>query len=269
MPGTVEVQTSDAFCRVTLRNPGKLNAIDIGMWKALRAAFQQLQALPANDAPGAVIVCGADGNFAAGGDIAEFAGFRFDPAQLRHFHDEIVAPALHAMLDCDLPVYAQIDGACIGGGLEIAACCDLRLCGSQSRFGVPTAKLGFPMAPIEVALLSRVFGASVLREMLLEARLYDAGFALRHGLVHDVVPDMLNATADPAAVATALRQRCERRATSLSPQAARLNKQTLRQLAAGGLSAAAHAAHFSYANSAEHREGISAFIHKRAPRFRT
>src|SRR5205085_5994332 len=183
MPGHISLEPMGHWARVTLANPGKLNAIDIAMWHELRAVFERLQALPPADAPHAVIVCGADGQFASGGAIVEFAQFRFDEARLFHFHENIVAPALHAMLACDIPVFAQIDGACIGGGLEIAACCDIRVCGESSRFGAPIAKLGFPMAPGELAVLSRVVAAPVLREMLLEARLFDAGAALRGGLV--------------------------------------------------------------------------------------
>lgn len=244
--------------RVTLANPGKLNAIDIGMWRELRALFERLQTLPPDDAPRAVIVCGADAQFASGGDIHEFAGFRFDEMALHDFHENTVAPALQAMLDCDIPLLAQIDGACIGGGLEIAACCDIRVCGESSRFGAPIAKLGFPMAPGELERLSQVFSAPLLREMLLEARLYDAQEALRGGAVHAVVPD--------AEVASTALQRAERIA-ALSPQAARINKRTLRQIAAGGPSAAERRAHFNYADSAEHREGIGAFIAKRPARF--
>ena len=138
---------ANGVARVTLANPGKHNAIDIGMWRALRVRFEALQQMPVQAAPRCVIVCGAGGQFASGGDIDEFAGFRFDENALRHFHEHIVAPALQAMLDCDVPLLAQIDGSCIGGGLEVAACCDIRLCGTASRFGAPIAKLGFPMAP--------------------------------------------------------------------------------------------------------------------------
>ena len=249
---------ADGIVRVLLSNPGKLNAIDIAMWQALRRVFEELQARPPDGAPRAVIVSGADGQFASGGDIHEFAGFRFDEPRLHDFHEHIVAPALRAMLDCDIPLFAQIDGACIGGGLEIAACCDIRICGAGSRFGAPIAKLGFPMAPGELELLARVAPAPVLREMLLEARLLDAPRALRHGLVHEVVAD--------AEVGARVLERA-RAAAALSPQAARLNKRTLRQLAAGGLDAAQRRAHFDYADSAEHREGVMAFIEKRPPQF--
>ena len=249
---------ADGVARVVLANPGKLNAIDIAMWRALRALFDELQALPPDQAPRAVLVSGAGGHFASGGDIIEFASFRFDEERLHEFHEHIVAPALQAMLNCDIPMLAQIDGACIGGGFEIAACCDIRICGQASRFGAPIAKLGFPMAPGELELLAQLASAATLREMLLEGRLFDAARALQLGLVHAVV-------ADDAVEAQALHR--ARHAATLSPQAARLNKRTLRQIAGGGPSAAERRAHFAYADSAEHREGVMAFIEKRPPRF--
>jgi len=253
-----EAAGPDGVARAVLANPGKLNAIDVAMWRELRDLFERLQALPVNDAPRAVIVCGEGGQFASGGDIQEFTTFRFDEARLHDFHENIVAPALRAMLACDVPLLAQIDGACIGGGFEIAACCDIRVCGAASRFGAPIAKLGFPMAPGELALLARVASPAALREMLLEARLIDAERALQLGLVHAVV-----AAADVAGHAL---QRA-RAMAALPAHAARINKRTLRQLAAGGPSAEEQRAHFAYAPHAAHVEGITAFIEKRAPRF--
>ena len=260
MTGHITFQHDEAsrIASVVLANPGKLNAIDIGMWRTLRKCFERLQALPPVQAPRVVVVSGADGNFASGGDIVEFADFRFDEARLHDFHEQIVAPGLQAMLNCDIPLLARIDGACIGGGFEIAACCDIRICGSRSRFGAPIAKLGFPMAPGELELLARVVPAAVLREMLLEARLFDAPRALQLGLVHAVLDD--------SEVAAQTLQRA-RTVAALAPQAARINKRTLRQLAAGGPTPTQRRDHFQYADSAEHREGVTAFIEKRTPRF--
>jgi enoyl-CoA hydratase len=258
MAGTVTFEDGAAVAHVTLANPGKHNAIDIAMWRELRALFERLQARPAADAPRAIVVCGAGAQFASGGDIAEFAGFRFDELRLHDFHEDVVAPALEAMLACDIPLVAQIEGACIGGGLEIAACCDIRIAGAGSRFGAPIARLGFPMAPGELQLLSRIVGAPVLREMLLEARLFDASRALALGIVHAVAGD---AEVEVEALARA------QAIAALAPQAARANKRLLRQLAGGGPSAAERRAHFGYADSAEHREGITAFLEKRPPHF--
>ena len=256
--GQVRYQPADArgVARVHFAHPGKLNALDVPMWRMLREVVEQQ--LPA-DAPRVVVLSGDGGNFVAGGDIEEFPQFRFDAATLAHFHEDIVAPALRALLACDVPLVAQIDGACIGGGLEIAACCDIRLCGATSRFGVPIAKLGFPMAPAEVEIVARVVGPTVLRELLLEARVLTAQEARERGLVTRVVADAdLAAEADRAAA----------RIAELSPQALRLNKQALRQFGQGGTSTRAEREpHYAYAPSAEHREGLAAFNEKRPARF--
>jgi enoyl-CoA hydratase/carnithine racemase len=259
MSGHVRFDAADAqgVARLTLANPGKLNALSVTMWRELRGHVARLSA----NAHGArvVVVAGEGGQFASGGDIEEFPQFRFDAATLARFHEEDVRPALQAMLDCDLPLVAQIDGACIGGGLEIAACCDVRIAGVGARFGVPIAKLGFPMAPAELEIVASVFGATLLRELLIEARVLDAGQALARGLVSRVVPD--------AQVAREVRTAAERIA-ELSPQALRLNKRALRQFAPRAASTAAERApHYAYAASAEHREGLAAFNEKRTPRF--
>ena len=256
--GQVRLQPADAagVARVCISHPGKLNALSTAMWHELRAIFDALNKV--EDAPRVVLVHGEGGHFAAGGDIEEFPSFRFDEQRLRHFHEEAVAPALRAMLDCDIPIVAQIDGACVGGGLEIAACCDLRICGRASRFGIPIARLGFPLAPSEAQIVVRVLGPTLLRELLIEARLLGAGEALARGIVNRVVDD--------AAVAAEALAACTRIA-ALSPQAQRLNKRSLRQLAEGGPSSAQRHDHFSYADSPEHREGLAAFAEKRPARF--
>jgi enoyl-CoA hydratase len=259
MSGSVRFTPADAdgIARLTLSNPDKLNALSVAMWRELRRHVALLNAKP--DAARVVIVAGDGGNFASGGDIEEFPQFRFDAASLARFHEEDVRPALVALLDCELPLVAQIDGACLGGGLEIAACCDIRIAGAGSRFGVPIARLGFPMAPAELEIVAAVFGATALRELLIEARVLDADQALARGLVTRVVPD-----AQSVAEAWA----CARGIAKLSPLALRLNKRALREFAQPGFSQASErAAHYAYAPSAEHREGLAAFVQKRPARY--
>lgn len=248
---------ADGIARVTLANPAKLNAMSSAMWRALRAAFDELNASPGDTR--VVLVSGEGGQFASGGDIEEYPRFRLDATTLAHFHEQDVRPALVAMRDCDLPLVAQIDGVCIGGGLEIAACCDIRIAGISSRFGIPIAKLGFPMAPAELEIVAAVVGPTVLRELLIEARVFRAQEAFERGLVTRVVPDdVVGAEALAAA----------QRIAGLSPQALRLNKRALRQFVMPRLSQAAdRAPHYAYAPSAEHREGLAAFNEKRPPRF--
>ena len=242
---------------VTLSNPGKLNAVNVAMWRALRQIFDGL----AEREPDlrCVIVRGGGGTFVSGGDIEEFPAFRFDEAALRDFHENIVAPALDAMYRCDIPLVAQIERACVGGGLEIACQCDIRVCGQSSRFGAPIARLGFPMAPDEMAGVACVTGLATAAEILLEARLLDAETALRRGLVQRVVfDDEVAAEAEATA----------KRIAAGAPRAARLNKRTLRLIAPQfHFSEAERTELAAYASGPDHREGITAFIEKRAPKF--
>jgi enoyl-CoA hydratase len=259
MTGHVRFDAPDAsgIARLTLANPGKLNALSVAMWRELRTHVAKLNVHPGNVR--VVIVCGEGGQFASGGDIEEFPQFRFDAATLARFHEEDVRPALQAMLDCDLPLVAQIDGACIGGGLEVAACCDIRIAGSGARFGVPIARLGFPLAPAELEIVAAVVGPTVLRELLIEARVLNGQEAFARGLITRVVAD--------ADVAAEVRTAAERIA-ELSPQALRLNKRALRQFThVAHSSHAERAPHYAYAASDEHREGLAAFNEKRKPRF--
>lgn len=245
--GSVECVAVHGIATVTLSHPGKFNAMSRSMWRRLRDVFAQLQA---DSTIRCVAVQGADGHFCAGGDISEYPGFRFDEEALAHFHENEVWGALQAMLDCDVPVVALISGNCMGAGVEIASCCDLRLAADSSRFGAPIARLGFPMAPKEAALVAKAVGDATARAMLLAAQTFDATHMYSQGFLTQVE------TAERLQVAG--RELMERVAT-LAPLAARMNKQTLR--GTGQVNP------FAFANSAEHREGIAAFLEKRKPAF--
>ena len=259
MSGSVQMSVVDAVALVSLSNPGKLNAMSRHMWQDLRAAFEQIQA---SSGVRCVVVTGENGNLCAGGDISEYADFRFEAASLRDFHENDVWPALQAMLDCDVPIVAQIAGNCMGAGMEIASCCDIRLAAMSARFGAPIARLGFPMAPREATLVAREVGLGVARQMLLEAAIFSAIELKASGFLSQVLAD--------AELADAAHTRALRIA-ALAPQAARMNKQTIRALlsesGAEVQSDPADDSSYAYADSAEHREGILAFIEKRRPNF--
>jgi enoyl-CoA hydratase/carnithine racemase len=258
MTGHVRYHGPDArgVARVEIEHAGKLNALSVAMWGELRDVFDALRDAAAP--PRVVIVHGAGGVFVAGADIEEFPRFRFAEDTLRSYHESLVAPALRAMLDVDVPLVARIEGPCVGGGLEIAACCDLRVAGRGSRFGIPVARLGFPVAPREVEILAERLGVPLVRDLLLEARLLDADEAQRRALVQHVVDD------DAVAVEA---ERLAERVAALSPQALALNKQVLRQVAQGGTNADLRDRFYAFADSREHREGLAAFLEKREPRF--
>ena len=247
----ISLQRQGAIAIVTLSYPGKRNAMSRAMWHALRRIFLELQ--QAQDVR-CVVVCGAQGHFCAGGDISEYPDFRFDVAALTQFHEVDVWGGLSAILACDIPVVCAIEGACMGAGVEIASCCDLRLAAVDAGFGAPIAKLGFPMAAREAALVSRAVGSTLARAMLLAAQVFSAEQMLGQGFLIEVTPA-------GAALETAMA--LAQRVAALAPQAARLNKQTLRQLQEGSPLDNAYA----YAPHAEHREGIGAFLEKRKPTF--
>lgn len=258
MTGTVSLNISGPLARVTLSHPGKFNAMSRAMWLELRAAFISIQQ---DTGIRCVLVCGEDGHFCSGGDISEYIDFRFAEQSLSDFHENEVWGGLQAMLDCDVPIVAQISGNCMGAGLEISSCCDIRIAGESARFGAPIAKLGFPMAPREAALVIGAVGELTAREFLLSAAVLDASEMKLRGFLNMVVADAgLPATTD-ALVSRML---------ALAPVAARLNKQTFRALRAHpqGLNDLALNA-YAYADSPEHREGVSAFTEKRAARFAT
>lgn len=265
MPARIVYQLDHGVACVTLSYPKRFNAMSRAMWRELRSVFEDIRR---NDNLRCVLVNGYGSHFCAGGDISEYAGFRFQEASLREFHESEVWGALNAMLGCDVPIVAQICGNCMGAGVEIASCCDIRLSAESAQFGAPIAKLGFPMAPRELALVGRELGLTTARQMLLEAAMFGAPEMLQRGFLSRVVADV-----DLAALAQATVQRI----CFLAPQAARLNKQTIRTLnqaqsafhidSDGGPfnDLLAHA--YDYADNAEQREGVQAFLDKRAPQF--
>jgi enoyl-CoA hydratase/carnithine racemase len=259
---------------VTLRQSVRFNAMSLAMWQQLRAGFERINQ---DAALRCVVIRGEGAHFCAGGDIAEYPAFRFDADRLRVFHEETVWGALQAMLDCDVPLLAQIDGNCMGAGLEMASCCDIRIASVSARFGAPIARLGFPMAPRELDLVLRAAGATATREVLLEARVLEAERLHQLGFLSRCVPDVELAAAVQAAA---------QRIVALAPQAARMHKRMLRALLAGapvateapheqgrGHAVRRHALDvlvdnaYDYADTPEHREGIAAFLDKRKPRF--
>lgn len=266
MAGNIVVYKEGAVAWVTLSHPGKFNAMSRAMWLSLKSHFDDLS----RDASlRCIVVQGEGGHFCAGGDIAEYPGFRFDAQQLQTFHEAEVWGGLQAMLDCDVPIVAHIQGNCMGAGVEIASCCDLRLASTQARFGAPIARLGFPMAPQEAALVARAVGDATARAMLLAAEVFDAEHMRAQGFLLRTLAD-----AELAGHVQTLAQRM----TGLAPQAARMNKQTFRalnepparveyaQIAMENIANLISEA-YAYADSPEHREGIQAFLEKRPPNF--
>jgi enoyl-CoA hydratase/carnithine racemase len=257
MAGAVLCARDGALATVTLSNPGKLNAVDLAMWESLATT---LGTLSADDEIRCVILRG-DGDlaFAAGGDLEEFLTRRDTIDRAMAYHAQVGA-ALQAVANCRHPTIALIQGACIGGGLEIASQCDLRISGESSRFGAPINKLGFSMYPGEMEGLLRLAGAPTVLEMLLEGRIYSAAEAYDKGLVTRVVAD--SKVADEAHASA-------HRICAGAPLVASWHKQWVRRLQHDvPLADDELRASFAFLDTEDYREGLSAFLAKRSPRFK-
>ena len=147
------VTRDGVIATVVLNRPHKLNALTKAMWGALGMA---IDALSADDDVRCIVVRGAgERAFSPGNDIGEFATERSNKAQAIDYGRAMHGTAA-ALANCRHPLVAQIHGLCVGGGLEIAALCDLRICGESSRFGAPVKNLGLVMAYPELAPLVRL-----------------------------------------------------------------------------------------------------------------
>ncbi len=242
---------------VTLSNPGKLNALSVSHWNGLRDIMRRM-ALEAGLR--AVVLRGAEGNFAAGADISEFHTVRANSKDGTQYHEETVKGALMAIAECPVPTVALIEGTCVGGGLEIACSCDLRIAAESSRFGVPINRLGFPLAHSEMAGLLALVGKAVTLEILLEGRVFGTREAYEKGLLTRIVAD---ANVEKEAYATA------ERIAAGGPNAARANKRWVRRLsvAPAPLTADEVRDHFSFFDTDEYREGVRSFLAKTKPNF--
>jgi enoyl-CoA hydratase len=250
------IERDAGIVTVTLNRPEKLNAITKALWARLGEA---IAALDADPSVRCIVLRGAgERAFSPGNDISEFDTERSTSAQARAY-GVVMHGTLEALRRCRHPLVALIHGVCVGAGLEIAATCDLRICGESSRFGAPVSMLGLVMAHAELEALVALAGRATAAEILLEARILDAREALAKGLVTRVVPD---AQVDDEAHATA------RRIAAGAPLVHRWHKEFLRAIEEGRtLSPAELDEGFACYDTRDFAEGRLAFLAKRAPRF--
>jgi enoyl-CoA hydratase/carnithine racemase len=251
------VTRADAIATVTLNRPHKLNALTKAMWRGLGSAIQRLSEDP--DVRCIILRGSGERAFSPGNDIGEFERERSNKAQARAY-GAFMHETARILGACPIPMVAQIHGICVGGGLEIAALCDIRICGASSRFGAPIKNLGLVMAYAEMAPLVRLVGPDVALEILLEGRIFDAAEAKEKGLVTRVVAD--DAVASEAA-ATA------ERIAEGAPLVARWHKKFVRRLAdVAPISPAEADECFDCFDTEDFRAGYAAFLAKRKPAFK-
>jgi enoyl-CoA hydratase/carnithine racemase len=254
----IEVFRDGAIGRVVVSNPSKLNAMSLSMWRALPSAMKSLD----EDADIRIIVLEGDGSrsFVAGADISEFESLRTDPDAQATFNAAVdlayKAPSL-----CRKPVIARIRGICMGGGLGLAAACDLRFCDDLARFCMPAGRLGLGYTTDGLRRFITCLGLQNTLDIFFSARMFDSAEALRMGFVSRVFPsDQMIEGVDAwlqQAVANA----------PLTLKAVKLSSQAALPGASDDLVLLADEAVTACFNSDDYREGSAAFMENRPPRF--
>jgi enoyl-CoA hydratase/carnithine racemase len=251
---------AEAVVRIRISNPERRNALD---HEILDTLAETLPRLDRGIETRCVLITGAPPAFSAGYDLASIPRETFErdaEALVAHpFHEAMEALASHPW-----PTVAAINGHCLGGGLELAITCDLRICAAGAKLGMPPAKLGLVYGHTGLRKFLDVIGLARTKELFLTGRNFTAERAESFGLVHEVVDDGVLAD---AAVALA------EGIAANAPLSMRGNKQTIEVLNAnpvlseqqeGGLIALRE----SCFSSADLREGIEAFAAKRKPRWK-
>jgi enoyl-CoA hydratase len=186
MAKQIQVERDGDIATVILNRPRKLNALTRSMWHKLGEVIVTLSA--DNDLRCVVIRGAGKEAFSPGNDISEFEKERSNIRQARRYGADMKR-TIDAFQSCRHPLVALINGICVGGGLEIAANCDIRICGQSSRFGAPINKLGLVMSYAELESLLNLVGRATTLEILLEGRIFGAEEAKEKGLVQRVVAD--------------------------------------------------------------------------------
>lgn len=257
MSAKVHVEVDRPIATVRLDGPERHNVLDADGWGAVGDAFAELSE---RDDVRAVAVRGTGGRaFSAGSDISAFEEQRSTPEDVRSYSCAI-GSALNAIHACRHPTVAVIEGLCVGGGLEIAACCDLRVCGESSRFGAPINRLGLTMSYDELEPLVRLLGPGTVLEILLSGELIGAERAKRAGLVNRVHPDAAVVEQGYGLVA---------RIAAGAPLVNRWHKKFVRRLVdRGPITAEEREETHQAFETEDYREGRSAFLEKREPDFK-
>jgi enoyl-CoA hydratase len=171
---------------LTFNNPERHNAVSLDMWNAAEGILEDFKA---DKNIRVVVLTGAGGKaFVSGADISKFESERSNKEMIDRYNIA-VDRANTAVYEFPKPTIAMIRGYCIGGGVGLALCCDMRICSDNSKFGVPAAKLGLGYGFKGIKKLVDVVGPSFAKEIFYTARQFIAAEALQMGLVNRAVPE--------------------------------------------------------------------------------
>ncbi len=248
----------DGIARLTLHQPGKLNAMSFDMWSSLPDLVARAAQ---DDSVRAIVVEGSGARaFCSGADISQFGEKRSD-ADGADSYERAVSEGLAALSSGAKPTLARISGVCFGGGLALALSCDLRLASDNARFCLPAAKLGLGYAYPNIDFMSRRIGLGAAADILYSARTFDAREAQRLGVVTNVFgAESFDAESEAYLARIAGNAPLTLKAVALSLRELQKAESTRDASAANAAVAACFA-------SEDYAEGRRAFAEKRAPVF--
>ncbi|NJO37414.1 MAG: enoyl-CoA hydratase [Rhizobiales bacterium] len=253
-------RTDGAIGHVVFNNPERHNAVSLEMWDALDVILQHCEA---EDGIRVVVLSGAGGKaFVSGADISKFESERATREATAHYNER-TRQVYERIEHFPKPTIAMIGGHCIGGGLNLAVCCDLRVCSEQSTFAMPAARLALGYPYHAIRRLMAAIGPAAAKRLMFTAKTIDAGTAFRLGLVQEVVTaDQLEAQVNEIAAAIAANAPLTVKAMKfiatqvLEPDPARRDLERCADLVAACFA------------SEDYVEGRTAFLEKRKPVFR-
>lgn len=242
---------------ITFDNPDRMNALNTNMWRALPEIISQAES---NDAVRIVLLRGTGNKaFSAGADISEFGSARTGDAA--RDYDAMNHTAFESLMDCAKPTIAMINGYCMGGGMEIALCCDMRVAAEGSTFAIPSARLGIGYDPRWIRPLLSALSAAHAKEVLFTGRRFTCEEAFAMGAINricepEALEDETMALAETIAANAPLSVLAAKKCIDelmRSPENPDMEK----------LDALVRACF----DSADYAEGRAAFAEKRKPRF--
>jgi enoyl-CoA hydratase len=248
----------DTVARLELVNP-PLNLITRDLLEELDAALRTLAVSSAGDVRAVVVSGRGERAFSAGSDVGEFEGQRGPAGRQRH---ELEAGVSRRLADLPMPTIAAIEGNALGGGLELALACDLRIASERARLGLPEVRLAVIPGAGGTQRLPRVVGAARARELILTGRILGAAEAERIGLVHEVVP-----AGDAVARSRAIGEEIAARGPLAVREVKRLIGLAMEVDLETGLAAELAGSNRVFA-SEDMLEGAKAFFSKREPHYR-
>jgi enoyl-CoA hydratase len=256
LPSGLRISNSNGIAVLDICRPGARNALTFEMYRGIAHVCSTLGT--GGDTKVLIIRGEGDDAFAAGTDIAQFAGVKSAADAIEY--EAMIDRTLDAIENCALPTIASIVGACTGGGAAIAAACDIRIAASNMRYGFPIGRtLGNCLSARSLSRLVAVLGPSHVKSMLLLARFLDPAAALASGFLAEV-----------AETPSDLRRRTHEMALSvcaLAPLTLRATKTTmlrLRDLVPAGIDDDVIASCYT---SEDFREGIDSFLARRPPKW--